>query len=65
MWQVVPAMTILSLKRENKRARTIIVFGLAAFFWTPDASALFLKNALKNATIKVNQQVKQEITPKG
>lgn len=46
------------------RARTIIVLGLAAFFWTPDASAQFLKNALKKAATKVGQQVKQEVTQK-
>ena len=46
------------------RARTIIVLGLAALFWTPDASAQFLKNALKKAATKVGQQVKQEVTQK-
>ena len=39
------------------RARTIIVLGLAALFWTPDASAQFLMNALKKAATKVGQQV--------
>ena len=46
------------------KARTVIVLGLAALFWTPDASAQFLKNALKKAATKVGQQVKQEVTQK-